>query len=339
MEQEPPFWNLWDRLWGISTQVGTSDSSDMPVFAALNHPRGKLAEALLFRLLTRKLENDGGLPADLKARFDLIADDSEESGVLARVILASRLNNLYLLDRGWTSRHLLSKLDWNCNEAFELWSGYLWAPHSSPDLLVAYKENFLQAVMRSKDFGEHATNLRRLFTAACIHTDGILTASEMSKVIRSFDPKGLADVLFMLSDSLRAAGHKARALWEDKVGPWLKEAWPVAKAKQSEQTSVAMAQMAVNGKEAFPLILEWAQPYIRPAQDFDHIVLRAQENGIVERFPDILLRLLAWLVPEAPPSWSSRLLKEVLDNLRENAPQSVDDANYKKLDAIVQRSQ
>jgi len=339
IEHEARFWNLWERLWGLSAPVGTQDSSDRPVFTALNHPKGKLAEALLFRLFARKLENDGGLPFDLKGRFDLIAQDTDASSVPARVILASRLNSLYLLDRGWTSHNLLSKLDWNTSsEAAALWSGYLWPPYSSPDLLAAYKEQFLQTLMRSEELGEYATNLSRLFTAACIHTSGILTASEMIRVTRSFNSNGLADMLVMLSESLRAANDKAKILWKDKIGPWLKQTWPVSKEKQSERTSVAIAQMAISGNDAFPMILEWAQPYIRPAQNFNHILWRAQENGVVERFPEYLLQLLVWHVPEAPPSWSSRELKEVLDNIRKSAPQLVEDANYKKLDTIARRA-
>lgn len=211
MEEEPQFWSTWNRLLSLSFQVADQGFSNRPLHAALNHPSGQLTEAALTRLFKRNLSKDDGLPEELKTHFDRIATAEGVSGVLGRVILSSRLNNLYRLDRKWTSDRLLPKLEWSSPEARDLWHGYLWAPRCSPELLVAFKKSLLETVARSKEFGEQSANLRRLFAALCIYNDGALTPQEMRTAIHGFDPEGLADVLALLSDLLRGAGEKALA--------------------------------------------------------------------------------------------------------------------------------
>jgi hypothetical protein len=109
-EEEPEFWLVWERLWQLSVQVIETSSGD-PLHSALNHPSGQLAESLLTRLFKRKLEKDDSLPGDLRGYFENIGTAAGVGGVMGRVILCSRLNSLYLLDRKWTADHLLSKLD------------------------------------------------------------------------------------------------------------------------------------------------------------------------------------------------------------------------------------
>ena len=150
--------------------------------------------------------------------------------------------------------------------------------------------------------------------------------------------KGLADVLSLLSDSLRGAGEKSETLWNERIGPWLKKTWPVAKEKQNERTSVAIAQMVINGGKALPTILEWAQPYLRPTQHIDGVVYRAQENATVDQFPAEMLQLLVWTVPEETPSWLAHLIEKVIQTVQIKAPQLVDSPNYLKLAMIVQQA-
>jgi len=100
-----------------------------------------------------------------------------------------------LIDRKWTSEHLLPKLDWRSPEAEPLWHGYLWAPRCSPELLGAFKKSLLETLTRGDDFGEKATNLYRLFVGVCIYIEDGLTLQEMRKGIHSLDAKALADVL------------------------------------------------------------------------------------------------------------------------------------------------
>jgi hypothetical protein len=338
MEEEPKFWSIWVRLWSLRSEIPTAGFSNRPVYAALNHPSGQLAEAALTRLFERKLSKDDGLPEQLKPHFDTIASAEDSGGVLGRVMLASRLNNLYLLDRAWTSDKLIPKLEWSSPEAPALWEGYLWAPRCSPELLAAFKKSFLETVVRSNEVEDHSTNLRRLFAAVCIYDDGALTPQEMRKATHSFDSKALADLLALFSDLLRGAEQKAPTLWNDRIGPWLKKYWPTTKEKQSERSSLLAAEMAINGKEAFPLIAEWAMDFLLPAEHVDQLLWRLQESDVTERYPSIVLRVLSKLVPDGAGSWVYRGLREILQKVSSASPELSTDATYKRLDALAQKS-
>jgi hypothetical protein len=337
MEEEPKFWSTWTRLWSLRPEVVGEGLSNRPVYAALNHPSGQLAEAALTRLFERKLSKDDGIPAELKTYFDSIATAEDTGGVLGRVILCSRLNNLFLLDRAWTSDKLIPKLEWRSPEAPALWEGYLWAPRCSPELLAAFKKSFLETVARSDEFGEHSTNLRRLFALACIYNDGAFTLQEMRKAIHGFDSNGLADTLALFSDLLRGAGEKALTLWSDRIGPWLKNNWPTTKEKQSGRTSLRAAEMAINSHDAFPLIAEWALDFLLPSEHVDQLLWRLGESDLAERYPSIVLRVLSKLVPDNAESWEYHGLREILQKISSTSPELSIDSTYKRLHALAQK--
>jgi hypothetical protein len=193
-------------------------------------------------------------------------------------------------------------------------------------------------VVRSNEFGDHSTNLRRLFAAVCIYDDGALTPQEMRKATHSFDSKALADLLALFSDLLRGAEQKAPTLWNDRIGPWLNKYWPTTKEKQSERTSLLAAEMAINGKEAFPFIAEWAMEFLLPAQHVDQLLWRLQESDVNERYPSIVLRVLSKLVPDGAGSWVYRGLREILQKISSASPELSTDATYKRLHALAQKS-
>jgi len=338
MEEEREFWSVWDRLWSLSFQGAEDGFADRPLYAALNHPSGQLAEAALTRLFKRNLSKDDGLPKELETKFDTIAATEGVNGVMGRVILCSRLNNLYLIDRRWTTDKLLPKLEWSSAEALPLWHGYLWAPRCSPELLAAFKKSFLATMAHSREFGEQSSNLHRLFAAICIYADGILTHQEMRTTAHSLDADGLADVLALLSDLLRGAGEKALTLWNDRIRPWLQENWPFTKDKRNERTSISAAEMAINGKEAFPLIADWAMDFLVPSQHVAHIMYRLKETDLTERHPSHVLRLLSKLVPDDAAPWEYHGLKEILQKLSLALPEISSEATYRRLYALAQKS-
>ena len=104
------------------------------VSTAINHPAGVLVEPMSDRLWAKKPQADDGIPQNLATLFGRIAEGSEAKHFLARVILASRLFNLFALDPDWCSKNILSKMDWDTTEDPGLWSGYCWSPRVGPNL-------------------------------------------------------------------------------------------------------------------------------------------------------------------------------------------------------------
>jgi hypothetical protein len=333
------FWQTWDRLWSLSSSEEVGGISEQPLHAALNHSSGQLTEAALNLLFRDKRSRDEGLPDEFRSRFNKIATDDTSRGTLGRVILCSRLNNLYLLDGAWTLEQLLPRLDWSTEfEAGSMWRGYLWAPQCSLELFAAFKKNFLETVERSQEFGEQATNLRRLFTEICVYADGELTKQEITKTVHKFDASGLADVLLMISDLLRGAGEKSSSLWNERIRPRLLANWPANREKQNERTSSAVAEMVLNSGEAFEAVMDWAEPYLMPVHQPDRIIWRLNETQIAENHPDGALRLLFKVVSGDALSWTLHELGDVLKRIAAAEPSVTASTQYKRLNTLALRS-
>lgn len=158
------WWRLWDRLWSVSQQVPRTiegDEIDLWIDLAINHPAGVLAEALLSRLWSLELRTGSGIPNEFSDRFDIILSGETLAHQLAQVILASRLPQLFQLDRDCAVTKLIPLMHIGSKaETPGLWQGYLWAPRLWPDLLMAIKRPFLDALAHSSTLGgEHGRQL------------------------------------------------------------------------------------------------------------------------------------------------------------------------------------
>ena len=334
VEDEKSFWDLWDRFYELSLKVEVR--SDVlaygAIHAAINHPAGTEAEALLDRLWKRPLTKGAGIPQELKPRFDSIANADEESAHLARVILASRLHSLFWLDPEWTAERLLTKLEWNSPEALNLWQGYLWAPRVSPELLSAYKTQFLQAFDRSNQLGEWAENLYHLFASICVNLEGLLSVGEMRRAVANSSADGLTWILHTFRDLLRGAENKAGELWRERIGPWLTKIWPTALEKQHPRIATAAAEMAVYSGDGFPAACVFVmQRVIVPVEHFDTVCFRVEDTDMASRYPKEVLALLDALAGQSTPNWQFHLLPEILKKITTAQPKAVALPEYKRL--------
>jgi hypothetical protein len=97
--------------------------------------------------------------------------------------------------------------------------------------------------------------------------------------------------------------------------------WPATKEKQSGRTSLSAAEMAMNGNDAFPLIVEWAMDFLAPSQHIDRIIWRLAETDLAERYPSGVIRLLSKLVPDNCENWVYHGLNEILQKIASASPQ------------------
>jgi hypothetical protein len=104
------FLPLWGLVWTASMQDGKSALLERPdgVDTAINAPGGRLAAALLKRLLVEPVKADAGLPPLLKPFFDRSAHGETHSHRFARIMFASHLVWLHRLDRAWTKESLMT---------------------------------------------------------------------------------------------------------------------------------------------------------------------------------------------------------------------------------------
>ena len=325
---------LWMKAWGgigmSRPEIGGPDNS---LTAALNHAAGKLAEAALVRLWKYEPATGEGLPLSIRSYFDTIVN--EPNGKLGRVMLSTRLYNLFAIDRDWVEKHLIPLLNLRSSEeARDLWSAYGWSPAVGPDLLLAFKDSFFEILSDGDESNQRRDNLMRLFMTICLEAPNELTKKEIHNVIGSVSEEALETVLGSLKFRLDGSPTERAGIWRDKVHPWLREYWPKAAVRNTATTSEAMLDMLVECGDAFEDAASWSLFYLRPLEG--HNLYRLSKSGHAERHPDSVLQVLDRIViANVFPVHQKSILRRILDALRTVRPDMTAEAKFRKLYGIA----
>ncbi len=323
---------LWDKAWqgiGHEPHVGTDDV----LTQALNCAAGKLAEAALHRLWKYEPKPNAGLPDPTRYYFDTVASDP--IGHLGRVMLATRLYQLFVFDPDWTSTNLISRLTPVISEeAKDLWSAYGWSPTVSPNLLAAFKEPFLEMLRHYEALGRREQNLVALFISICLEAPDKLTTDEIQSVVQCLPEEALVTVVHRLKDRLKAVKGKPEDVWRQKIAPWLKEYWPPSSDKNTTKTSEALLDLLLETGAAYPEAISWALGYLKPIEQRGLYALK--HSNLPDRYPKETLEILKRLISEADlPGWEKETLKKILDTIKEEAPQLGSIPDFQRLYRIA----
>ncbi len=280
---------------------------------ALNHAAGKLAETALIRLWKYEPIAGAGLPATVRPYFDAIGGDPD--GRLGRVMLATRLHQLFAIDPDWAREHLIARLDPRCwGAAGPLWSAYSWSRSVGPDLLQAFKEPFLEVLSGDRDMGRSRGKLTGLFMTICLEAPNELTAEEIRRVVGAMSEDALRTAVMSPSNRLRGSEDERARIWREKIAPWLQEYWPRRADKNTTEISLAMLQLLVECGDAFPDVEAWSLRYLRPVEG--HGLHRLGRNPQGGRHPDAMLDVLDEVcVDNILPVHQRHTLREILDEL------------------------
>ncbi len=334
VEQEDSFRKLWEKAWKGVRQEKQIDMKD-PVTEALNHAAGKLAESALARMWKYAPKANDGLPLAVRSYFDMIASDP--NGHLGRVMLASRLHQLYTIDPDWTGKRLISLFSPpESDEAQDLWSGYAWSPTIGPNLLAAIKDPFLSMLRSFRRRERRERSLVGLFVAICLEAPHELSAEEIHAVVDSLPEEGLTTMLHDLEHRLKSGTDERSHFWNDKIRPWLEKYWPTAAARNTVATSEAMLGILVECDSAFPEAVKWARRHLKPIEG--RTLFRLKRSGHVARHPEAVLQLLEHIVDaEVLPAHQRHILHEILDELKEAAPRFAAEPDFQDLYRIATR--
>lgn len=323
---------LWNKAWtgiGHEPHVGIDDA----LTQSLNHAAGKLAEAALHRLWKYEPKPNAGLPDPTRHYFDTVASDT--NGHLGRVMLATRLYQLFAFDPDWTSTNLISRLTpVTSEEAKDLWSAYGWSPTVAPNLLAAFKEPFLDFLRHSEDLDRGENNLVGLFISICLQAPDKLTTDEIQSVVQNLPEAALVTAIYRLGDQLDAVKGKQEDVWHQQIAPWLAAYWPSTSDKKTAKTSEALLNFLTKTGTAYPKAVSWALDYLKPIEQRGLYALK--KSNLHEKYPRETLELLKRLVSEAVlPSWEKGTLKEILDTIKQNAPQLGSIPDFQRLYRIA----
>ena len=332
IDRETKLKTLWERVWIATDQSDEIDSED-PLTEALNHPYGELAEAALIRLWKYEPRTGEGLPPSVRSYFDEIA--AGPHGHFGRVMLATRLHQLFSIDRNWVVKHLIPIFrPRGSKEANNLWAAYAWSPTVGPDLLSAFKESFLGILASDEGPAFQEGNLISLFMSICLESPHELRDEEIRKVVRSLSEESLKTVLDSLKHRLKGDDRERVVGWNDKVGPWLQKYWPKVAQHNTAGTSEAMLVMLVECGDAFSGAVTWSLPYLKPIEG--HSLHDLKERGHIERHPAVTLQILEKVVGEdSLQHWHRHTLREILDALKDRDPGYVAEPEFLKLYKIA----
>ena len=332
-DQESELMALWERAWTGKGRMTTRDLED-PLQDALNHAAGKLADAALVRLRKYKPETGGGLPQQVRSYFEKVADDRD--GQLGRVMLAASLHYLHVIDRNWVEASLLPLLNpERSEEAAALWSAYLWSPAWGPDLLQAFKESFLR-IFSDDALHDRTQELTSLFMSICLDAPNQLTTQEKQDAVGSMSEDALRNALLCLAQRLKGEAQEQAQVWRDMLYPWLRDYWPQPAGRNTQKTSAMMCYMLAHCGNAFSEAVHWALPHLQPIGGRDSHFSRGlrylHENGHAGSDPELVIQVLDNLVvADGFPVPVKRILRELLDAVRDAAPDSAADNRFQRL--------
>ena len=139
--------------------------------SAINHPAGNVVLSWLKTLSARlAADRSGGIPADQRARYEVLLADKGPNGLLGRVAFASQAHFLFSMDAEWTTTHVLPLFDWtiDADRAEQAWSAFLtWGDWTSDVFFDRMRPQTIQTFShldRLKDDSRHLTT--RLAAAA-----------------------------------------------------------------------------------------------------------------------------------------------------------------------------
>lgn len=331
-DRESEYSRLWKRAWLNACQDSGLDDQD-PVTRALNQVAGILAEAAMLRMWQYQPKVGGELPEAVRPYFGTIASDP--CGHLGRVMLASRLNALYVIDPLWTDENLVPLLDPSSGEAYGLWAGFAWSPTAGPNLLEAFKQPYLSVLKLEELPQRTARALVRLLIAISLDHPSGLTQEEIRSVVQTLPISSLVVVLRSLERRLTGTPEERKQAWNGKVQPWLDKYWPREDESNSGATSEAMIHLAIESGAAFPDVVSRCRPFLKSIRGHSLYSLHQSTHG--QDYPNVVLELLDSVIQrDVLEVWARRTLGNLLDDLSARMPDIASDLRFKALRRVAQ---
>ena len=333
---EAHFFTLAERILALDIEDDI-DAGDL-AGQAINHPVGRITEALLNWWYRGSLEDGQGLPEALKARFTGFCDTGIDKFRHARVLLARHLITLFRVDRDWTTQHLLPLFDWQGSreEAGAVWQGFLWSSRLYRPLMEmeAFKRPFLDTATHYEELGM-GTHLNqeqyaRLLTFAALDPGDTFTKAELASATRSLPVNGLRDAAQALMRALESAGDQRADYWRHRVAPYLREIWPQTRDSVSPEISESLGCLCIAAQDKFPEALAQLQDWLQAAEHSNFLVTQLHKAGLCKKFPKQALDFLDRVVGEQI-QWPLHDLKYCLETIGSASPELKADPRFERL--------
>jgi hypothetical protein len=259
---------LADRLWAAlrgDTEAAAGGAKDW-VQLAINRTGGKLglfAVHALSRLYGIENESWAGIPGPLRPLLERIAEASNGSSTLGRVILCSQLHFCFSIDRKWTETYLFPLFDWARDHlaAEQAWHGFLVWGRPTRELMAEFMPAVIATFAHLADLGAARPRFSQyLAWIAYGATQDPLDAGWIEGFLRTAEPQDRREwaqtIRSLLSD---LEPDERRRLWET----WLRRY--IAFRTESEIPI---------GDDEWAEVIHWSLPLSDLLPDFVAVVMK-----------------------------------------------------------------
>ena len=344
-QHEEPFTTLCGRVLKVNSQKGndddeTDDVDDLPT-EAINHPVGKVTEALLRWWGRQSLEDGQGLSDDLRDIFTDLCNPDVKNFRHGRVLLARRVITLFLVDREWTTDHLLPLFDWQRfpSEACAVWQGFLLSSRLYIPLMETIKRHFLTTAQHCDKLGRWSGQYSHFLAITALNQPDIFDRGELAKATASLPPYELHQTANTLVQALESVNEQQRAdYWENRMRPCLEVAWPRPPRDVDPNVSISFAKLCVAARDKFPDAMEIVGPWLQRLPYQGSAVDDLHKYNLCQEFPAEALRFLDKIFSDNHYSlYGLRKLSPCLQSIRQAKPSLSDDPAFQRLKDILHR--
>lgn len=343
--QEQIFFSLIRRILNLEPVCLESFQEDL-VTPALNHPIGRVAEALMQRWISCLAQGDEGLSGEIREILVDLCNPDSVNFHYGRARLAKHLIALYQMDECWTTEHLLPFFDWQHTEASAMWQNFLLSPRLYWPLMNVLKRQFLDSAEHYSKLGRYRQQYVTILTFAALDRHDTFNQMEIASATRALPQDGLDYLAVRLVIALDGAEQRRDEFWRNRIFPFLRSSWPKATDRFSSSISESFAELSIAAGDAFPEASTWLNPWLtRPLPQRERlgnalrIIPKLYESRLCGRFPNDSLHLLETLgLDVSDEFFLSDKLSCCLKAIRESDPNLVEDSRFEKLEELCRAS-
>ena len=253
--RDTTFLSLCERV--LRLEYDPEQNVDVVVDRAINHPIGRVTDALLRWWYRNPLEDEQRLPEELNTIFTELCEPRIGAYRHGRVLLASRVITLFRVDYDWTRQHLLPLFEWKVSEleARSAWEGFLWTPQLYGPLMEVLKPAFLETANQYAALGKHGRQYASVLVYASLDPRDIFDKTELAIATEALPRDGLKEAAAALLRAIEAAGEQRAGYWKNRIAPYLRDIWPKTRAHASPAVAECMGLVCIAARDAFPTTL------------------------------------------------------------------------------------
>lgn len=351
------------RIFSIAYEGDTPEKRDVcddnPISVAINHPVGRIVEALLDDCFGKTIHKGEGIVNVHRELFSHVCDASSLSLRHGRVVLVSRMVGLYYADENWVREHIYPLLKWGGNhyEARAAWFGMLWVSNPHIPIMVEIKGDFLSTSAYISELGDVGECYCGLLTLMGLwHVPEYINCKEYKAIFQMLPSAALEHCAGMLrryqSDWLAAKSDKddkssandhidertsPERIWCKDTYPFIKKVWPKDAAKLSPKICRDFSQLVIGTGKEFPNALKSLEWILNKCATEDDWHLQLMKNGTrcLQDFPEESLEYLHKVARNI--KWGVGLLKECLAEIIKVCPDLKMDGRYLQLVGLIRQ--